>query len=135
MSLLWRTVDPDKLHPQFRADVEQLLGSSAYSWTVLYGYRSNEEQAALWAKYQAGGALAAPPGRSAHNYGLAVDVVPDGSPAPGLQPDFDTKHPAWIWLFDAVFHHPRLHSGRSFRDADHIEAVNWKADVTEGRAA
>ena len=128
MTLDWRSVDPEKLDPTFRRDVEALLESSPFAWTVLYGFRSLAEQEKLWRAYQSGGPRAAPPGKSAHNYGLAVDVVPDGDPnKAGLQPDWNTGHPAWKWLFEAVFRHPRLHSGRSFHDSDHIEAVNWKA--------
>lgn len=123
----WRGVDPDKLNQKFRKDVESVLAGSPYSWVVLYGYRSLDEQKELYNKFLAGGPKAAPPGKSAHNYGLAVDVVPDGSPAPGFQPDWNTGHDAWKWLFDAVFDHPRLHSGRTFNDSDHIEATNWKA--------
>lgn len=124
----WRNVDPGKLDPQFRADVEKLLVESQYTWIVLYGYRTLKEQMDLWDKYQAGGPKAAPPGKSAHNYGLAVDVVPAvGEHGLGFKPDWNINDPAWVWLFDAVFKHPRLHSGRSFDDSDHIEAVNWKS--------
>lgn len=125
MSVLWR-VDPLALREPFRADVQRLLHLSPYAWTVTYGYRTLEQQAALFAKYQAGGPRAAPPGKSPHNFGLAIDVALDGSEAPGLQPDWDTSHAGWVWLFDAIFDHPRLHSGKSFHDACHIEAVNWK---------
>jgi hypothetical protein len=45
--------------------------------TVTSGLRSRSEQARLYADYVAGRRRlpAAPPGRSAHEYGLAVDVV------------------------------------------------------------
>jgi peptidoglycan L-alanyl-D-glutamate endopeptidase CwlK len=60
-------------------------------------YRSFEEQAALYAKGRDDhGKIINPkevvtyakPGSSWHNYGLAVDLVMDGSPKPGLQ---------WTW--------------------------------------
>lgn len=130
----WRSVDPNKLDPLFRSDVEALLAASPHTWVVTHGTRTIAEQGELWAKYQAGGPKAAPPGKSPHNFGLAVDVCLDGSPLPGLQPDWDTTHPGWVWLFDAVFAHPRLHSGRSFNDSDHVEAVNWKARIQSGAA-
>jgi len=120
-------VDPDLLKPAFRADVEALLDLSPFSWVVTYGYRSIAEQAELHTKYLAGGPRAAPPGESAHNFGLAVDVVLDADPdKPGLQASWDTKHPGWIWLFNAVAAHPRLKSGQSFGDGGHIERYHWK---------
>ncbi len=128
----WRTVDPTKLQPRFREDLESILQGSAETWVVTHGYRSLAEQAELWAHYQRGGPKAAPPGRSAHNFGLAVDVVLDGSVSPGLQPDWNTAHPGWTWLFDAVWQHPRLHSGRDFGDADHLEALGWKSLIPQG---
>lgn len=126
MSVIWR-VPKSGLKLPFRYDVDKLLDESPWPWVVTYGYRSLEEQKALYDIYLAGGAKAAPPGKSPHNFGLAVDVALDGEPAPGLQPDWVLSHPGWVWLFDAVFDHPRLHSGRDFGDSDHIEAVNWKA--------
>lgn len=126
----WR-VDPKGLQARFRADVHRLLESSPYSWTVTSGFRGLEEQAALWEKFKAGGPRAAPPGKSAHNYGLAVDVALDGDESrPGLQPDWNTSHDGWKWLFEAIWKHPRLHSGRSFNDAAHIERLGWGSVVT-----
>jgi hypothetical protein len=127
MSLSWRDVDPELLRQPFRDDIDTLLHNSPYVWVALYGYRGLEEQYVLYQKFLKGGPRAAPPGRSAHNYGLALDVALDGSDAPGLQADWNTSHPGWAWLFDAVWKHPRLHSGRSFNDADHVEALGWKA--------
>lgn len=125
--IIWR-VDASPLNPVFREDVADLLGRSPFTWVVTYGYRSLAEQASLYEKYQAGGPRAAPPGESAHNYGLAVDVVLDLEPdVPGLQPSWDTSKPGWVWLFNAVAAHPRLKSGASFGDGGHIERVHWKA--------
>jgi hypothetical protein len=122
----WRRVDPSLLQPVFRIDVEKLLHASPYHWTVTYGFRSREEQAELYAKFKAGGPRAAPPGKSAHNFGLAIDVALDGDDTlAGLQPDWNTSHEGWRWLFDAIAEHPRLHSGRSFNDACHIERLGW----------
>jgi peptidoglycan LD-endopeptidase CwlK len=41
---------------------------------ILSGTRSYEEQAELYRKHKAGGPLAAPPGRSNHNFGIAFDI-------------------------------------------------------------
>jgi len=129
--IVWRA-NPLGVDRAFREDVEQLLQPSPHTWYILSGARSLTEQAALWAAYQAGGPRAAPPGQSAHNFGLAVDVVADIEPAPGLQPSWDIRKPAWIWLAAAVDAHPRLHHGRHFGDWPHIERVNWKIALTHG---
>lgn len=123
----WRSVDPDLLEPQFRADVEQLLADSPFSWVVTSGYRGIPEQRVLYAKYRAGGPRAAPPGKSAHNYGLAIDVVPDGDVVtPGLQPDWQPNPgDAWYWLRDAIRPHPRLRHGSHFGDWPHVEVYRW----------
>lgn len=125
--IVWRTVDPALLEPQFRRDIEDLLTGSAWTWYILHGYRSLEEQGKLWAAYQKGGPKAAPAGKSPHNFGLAVDLVPDADPdTPGLQPEWNTRAEAWSWLFAALKAHPRLHSGLSFQDADHVERLGWQ---------
>lgn len=41
---------------------------------IISGYRTDAEQARLYAKYKAGGPVAAPPGHSNHNFGLAWDI-------------------------------------------------------------
>lgn len=52
--------------------------------TVTSGYRSYEQQKALYERYIRSGKdiryIAAPPGRSNHNHGQAVDAVVDGTP-------------------------------------------------------
>lgn len=123
----WGKVNPALLRKAFKADVEAFLQSSPYRWEVRYGFRSLEEQAALYKTYQAGGPRAAPAGRSAHNFGLAVDVVLDGSDQAGTQADWDTSHPGWTWLTVECKRHPRLHSGASYADYGHLEAVDWIA--------
>lgn len=122
----WGKVDPSLLDPSFRKDVEAFLQSSPHRWWVSYGYRSLDEQASLYAKYQAGGPRAAPAGRSAHNYGLAVDVVLDASEKAGLQALWDTALPGWSWLKMKSIAHPRLRTGWRYSDFGHIEAVGWE---------
>lgn len=125
--LTWRA-DPSLLDPAFRDDIERFLGESRYSWYVLSGFRSMEEQRVLWENYRfRNGPRAAPPGRSAHNVGLAVDVVLDAdAEKPGLQPSWDTKLPAWVWLKAASIPHPRLRSGAWFGDWPHLQSTRWK---------
>lgn len=125
--LTWRA-DPALLDPTFRADVEAFLEGSKYSWYVLSGFRSDAEQKVLWEAYRfRGGPRAAPPGRSAHNAGLAVDVVLDADALkPGLQPSWDTKLPAWLWLKAASIPHPRIRGGWRFGDWPHLQSTRWK---------
>lgn len=120
--LIWNC-STDGLNPQFKADIEDLLTASAYDWHVTSGYRSLDEQDALYQAHLHGGPLATTPGNSAHNYGLAVDValIMNG------KEDWNESHPAWQWLFSGILASPRLHSGRGFGDADHIERLNWRA--------
>jgi hypothetical protein len=69
-----------RLDPRFRPYVEALL-AVARGWgvaaTVTSTYRSLEDQKRLHQRYQAGLSRfpAAAPGSSAHNYGLAADLV------------------------------------------------------------
>lgn len=135
--ITWRNVDPGLLEPVFRRDVETLLANSPHHWVVTSGYRSLEEQRELYRKYLAGGPKAAPAGFSAHNYGLAIDVVLDGDPdKPGLQPNWKpTPGDGWWWLRAAIRPHPRLKHGSSFGDWPHIEAVRWKKKLNWNQPA
>ena len=68
-----------RLNPTFRnrltnaiRDAEKATGSKA---VIRSAYRSHEEQAAAYARYQRGeGGLAAPPGKSRHQHGIAADI-------------------------------------------------------------
>jgi len=125
MSLIWM-VSPIGLEEEFYTDVSGLLQPSEFDWWVTAGFRSKAESDRLYAIYKNGGPRAAPGGKSPHNIGEAIDIVPDGNAArQGLQMDWTTAHPAWQWLFDAVKAHPRLHSGVSFGDAPHVESVKF----------
>ena len=130
--IIWRSVDPTLLDPDFRRDVEAFLAASPYTWYVVSGFRPLEEQERLWRAHLAGGPKAAPPGRSAHNYGLAIDVVLDTDPdKPGLQPSWNTKLAGWGWLKASSIPHPRLKNGWSFGDWPHIERYRWRERIAE----
>lgn len=141
--LEWRTVDPTLLYRPFRDAVEAFLKESPYSWFATYGFRSEEEQRALYEPYRLYRAglgpkapRAAPPGRSAHNYGLAIDVCLDvDAEKPGLQPSWDTNLPGWLWLKSRSIPHPTLRNGWRFHDWPHIEWVAWKAVAAAMREA
>lgn len=118
-------VDASLLDTEFRGAWEETAGPLPDTWLVTQGWRSRAVQAALYAHYQAGGPLAAPPGLSPHEWGLAVDVAllrADGSVS------WDLGDAAWGRLFQAVDASALLHSGRHFTkpDPDHIERVGWQ---------
>jgi peptidoglycan L-alanyl-D-glutamate endopeptidase CwlK len=65
------------LHPKVKPYARALVNSAAAKGIivkVISGLRSFEEQAKLFEIHLQGGPLAAPPGRSNHNYGLAFDI-------------------------------------------------------------
>lgn len=122
----WRRVDPMALEPVFRADVEDLLAPSPYLWVVTRGHASLAEQLVLYERHLRGGPLAAPPGQSAHNFGLAIDVFFDDPERPGVQPNWNTRAAGWLWLKAATLPHPRLQNGWSFGDWPHIQRYRWR---------
>jgi hypothetical protein len=97
----------------------------------------------LYEAYKAGGPLAAPPGQSPHNYGLAVDLQLTGPlgqlvwypdvpkdvldlPQPERIAYLDICPPEWTELWRAIFAAPLLHSLWTYGDGDHIERVDWR---------
>lgn len=126
MSCRWK-VDRAGVREPFASDVTALLEADPAEWVVHYGRRTRDEQAKLYAIYLNGGPRAAPPGQSAHEAGLAVDVtliVPDGPDR--KKADWDYTHEPWQRLVKAIRAHPRLHSLANIGDWDHIEAVQWR---------
>lgn len=65
-------LDPDVLN-LFGGMAKEYNALTGKELTVTEAFRSYQEQAALYAKYGASG-RAAPPGRSLHEFGLAIDV-------------------------------------------------------------
>lgn len=120
----WTTnkIEIGKLDATFYNNVSAALTPGPYLWRIVFGFRSNLAQQILYEKYLKGGALAAPPGQSAHNYGLAVDVV---LVINGVE-QWNYLHPGWSWLWLVVLKSSGLHSGKVFNDPDHIQAVNWR---------
>lgn len=51
-----------------------LLNAKGIDAKIISGYRTYEEQAVLYDKFKRGGPVAAPPGYSNHNFGLAFDI-------------------------------------------------------------
>lgn len=66
------------LHPAVAAAARAIIAELAergHRAVVTSGYRSLAKQRQLYNRYRRGGPLAAAPGNSAHNYGLAVDIA------------------------------------------------------------
>lgn len=63
------------VNADLRERIERMLLLSNNTLWVSSAFRSRSEQEALYALYRAGGALAAKPGTSNHERGLAVDVA------------------------------------------------------------
>ena len=131
--ITWK-VDRSLLKEPFASNVDALLSADPADWIVTSGYRSPDEQTALYAEGRDNqGNIVTPSavvtnakaGQSAHNAGLAVDVtlVKDG------KDDWDVRDPDWQRMIAAVRAAPDLHSGADFPtpDTDHIEAYRWKA--------
>jgi LAS superfamily LD-carboxypeptidase LdcB len=73
------------VHPELRRivqlDILRELVEAGIDARVTSGHRSIARQRQLYRAHLRGGPLAAPPGKSAHNYGLAVDIA-----LPGVDP-------------------------------------------------
>lgn len=122
----WGKVDTSKLESEFLRDVTKLLSDSPHQWKVTEGLRSMERSKELNDAFVAGkGPRAAPPGKSAHNYGLAIDVALI-DPKNSKVFTWDTTQDGWQWLKVEVDKHPRLHSLHSVGDWPHIEKVQWQ---------
>lgn len=115
------SADLERLDPTFWRDAQACLEACrahGVALTVTMGYRSLEEQRDLWVAYQAGGPLAAPPGASAHNYGLAVDVL-----CPHRE--HDNGGPCYDLLAELA---PRydLQTLAAQHDYGHLQRVGWR---------
>lgn len=128
MPIDFSRVDESLMNPDFVKDIKDVFGPSQWNWLVTEGFRSIERSNTLFAAYKAGtGPRAAPGGSSAHNFGLAVDVVFDGDPVKaGVQPDWNTSKDAWQWLLKTIKAHPRLSSGAGYHDWPHVERYQWR---------
>jgi hypothetical protein len=66
------------LTPSFKDKVQRwsdyVYNQTGYLPKIISGHRSIEEQSKLYERHKRGGPLAAPPGKSYHNFGSAVDI-------------------------------------------------------------
>lgn len=94
-------VSTSGLQPQLKRSLALLVDTlRGLGYTARYtsGYRSIEKQRTLynaWLRRGKTGLPAAPPGTSAHNYGLAVDVVTD---APDQVKQFAADIAGLVWF-------------------------------------
>lgn len=135
MPLFWRKIESRLVMPALIDDLVEVIGADEADWYVTCGFRSIADSDAGYTKYKAyleglgpPAPKFAPGGKSAHNFGLAVDIALDGDATqPRLQPQWNEQHPAWIRLRGKVDAHPRLHGGWWFGDGDHIEKTHWES--------
>lgn len=98
------------LHPVYAQRLSAWASSLGTPYHVSSGYRSMSEQAGLYAAYLAGrGNLAAPPGSSLHNYGLATDGPHWAARGPG---QFGVAFP----IVNIEPWHAQVAEGRAFLD-------------------
>lgn len=81
------------LNPAFRMRLMAMVAASGGRITITSGYRSVEEQTALWNKSDKTGKMVAPPGRSNHNRGIAADLGGDLGLAHKLAPQYGLYFP------------------------------------------
>lgn len=135
------------LHPAFKLRVWALIGILAdrgIALRITAGFRTRAEQQILWEPYKLFKAgkgprapTAAPPGRSWHQWGLAIDVVPYKDLNNNQRLNLSELNWASPWWKDVgeVASRLGMRWGASFGDKPHIE---WHPnlsldDTTEGR--
>lgn len=118
----------DELVPEFAAAARLILldlRAEGLQYVLGDAYRSLERSADLYAAYQAGGPLAAPPGSSAHNYRAGLDIyLTDGR---AVLADDD---PRWDRIGELAARYGVDWGGNwsaTKRDAGHVELPGWQA--------
>jgi peptidoglycan LD-endopeptidase CwlK len=122
----------DDLRPEVRPQVDAFLAACAAAGVdvlVTCTLRSNDEQATLYAQGRtAPGHIVtdAPAGRSAHNYGLALDIVP----LVNGKPDWNGHDPVWHQIGDLGLAAGLQWAGAPgfpFPEEPHFQHPNWRA--------
>jgi peptidoglycan LD-endopeptidase CwlK len=121
----------DDLRPEVRLLVDAFLASctaAGIDLIVTCTSRTNEEQAALYAQGRTAPGKKvtdAPPGQSAHNYGLAIDIVP----VVFGKPDWNGADPVWKQagaLGQAAGLEWAGAPGFPFPEEPHFQLPNWR---------
>lgn len=122
----------DQVAPQLASRIRRMseMLKDEFTFRVTQGLRSWDEQEKLYAtgRDADGNKIGATVtnargGHSWHNFGLAVDLVPDIIAEPGFQPDWNETHPTWKRMI-AVGESLGLASGskwRTFPDWPHFQ--------------
>ncbi len=127
-------IDTSRLDTGFFGLLLGFLGACkahALDLRATMGFRDLVEQAALWDAYQKGGPRAAPPGKSAHNYGMAVDFLAYRKGAllgSSSEPEYA--------LMEELAPRYTLKTLRRLNDAGHVELDGWELfhDVSAGNS-
>lgn len=138
----WKTINAQRLttvHPLLCRRVNAFLEHMAANGVpvlVTQALRTYEEQAALYAKGRTAPGpkvTNAQPGYSSHNFGLAVDAVPDEIDKAGLTPDWNPMHPAWQQILTAAKTYGLAEGAewRSFPDFPHLYLHELKDTPTD----
>ena len=121
----------DDLKPEFRAMVDPWLAdckAAGIDMLVTCTLRSNEDQAVLYAQGRTtpGDVVTnAKPGQSAHNYGLALDIVP----VVHGKPDWSGSSPVWTEIANIAQARGLQWLGAPdspFHEQAHFEHPQWK---------
>ena len=131
----------DTLEPDFRASLEQILAevsaATGLTWVCYCGRRTMKEQADLYEKGRTkpGPKVTnAPPGSSAHNYGLGGDCGPLVTGGHDIWWDA----PAAIWeKYGEICEKHYITWGGHFRgivDKPHCEHPRWESERQKWRA-
>lgn len=121
------------LNPKFLPIAERILAKAkerGLNLLVTCTLRTPKEQAELYAqgRTKPGKRVTnAKPGSSAHNYGLAMDVVP----LIAGKAMWDAKHPHWRIYGECVREAGAVWGGdfRSIKDLPHCEMPQWREHV------
>lgn len=130
---LFNRINLDLLYPEFLSKVLEVAAACqarGAEYFATFGLRSFDEQAALYKAYQAGtGGRAAPPGESAHNYGIAVDFTFNADPTSDVLNKPDWKAPEYQILGEEA-QRAGLVWGGDFSGQPDCPHVQWPGFVT-----
>jgi hypothetical protein len=133
-------------HPLLQQKVNRVdarLAPQGIIIRVTSGLRNNDEQAADWAKGRnAAGVVIderavvthAPPGYSAHNFGVAVDCVPGIRGVTPWHPNYDVTHPDFITMIRAFVAEglvAGIHWPKPKTDPDHFQLAEFPVTPTQ----
>jgi peptidoglycan L-alanyl-D-glutamate endopeptidase CwlK len=126
----------DSLEPAFRVKIGQLITAiesvTGRKWIITAGRRTMAEQQALYAQGRTTpGSIVtrAPAGSSAHNYGLAADLVSIDRKTG--EPDWRDEYVGWQQMADLAVEMGFV-AGlyfKSIKDRPHIEDPEWRVQL------